>query len=339
MSAIESALRELKIDYKISGEEAIACCPKHNDRHPSWSLNLKSGAHHCFSCGFSGNLASLVAFLLGLSYADAVIWCNERVGWARLSQWREDIESKSFSPAAIKVSEMDTAFFVDPPELALSSKGLTKDAAKKFEVLWRQEDESWIFPVRDPYTSELWGWQSKNARRFRHYPIGLRRSETLFGLGAFSYGSTAVLVESPIDCPYLFTAGINGGLSSFGVQISDRQFALVHEFADRIVLALDNDIPGVDQTIRLCERDDSLRIFNYVAHQEAKDVGEMEWADILYGMGSTVSSLRFLRAVKKDRATQKALDVYRNTGRLSKASNGEVFRPWLSFSGILYGSG
>ena len=338
MSAMESALRELGIDYKVSGEEAIACCPKHNDRHPSWSLNLKSGAHHCFSCGFSGNLASLVALLLDLSYADSVIWCNERVGWAKLDQWREDLNNISFSPAAIKISEMDTALFVDPPEEMLDKRGLTIDAARKFEVLWRQEDESWIFPVRDPYTRELWGWQSKNARRFRHYPSGIRRSETLFGLGAFGDGSTAILVESPIDCPYLFSAGINGGLASYGVQVSDRQFSLVYEFANNVVLALDNDIPGVAQTIRLCERDDSLRVFSYLSDMESKDVGEMWWGDLLYGTQHTISSLKFLRAVKKDKELQKALDVYRNSGHLPKPGEREIYRPWLTIGSVFDGS-
>lgn len=298
-------------------------------------MNLKTGAHHCFGCGAKGNLASLVAHIWEISYADAVVWCNEKVGWARLSQWREDKEITSFSPSAMKVSEMDIALFIPPPEEMLEAKGITRQAADKYEILWRQEDNSWIFPVRDPYTQQLWGWQDKNDRRFRHFPAGIRRSETLFGLGAFEYGSTAILVESPIDVAYLGSSGTNGGLASFGVQISDRQFSLVREFSSHVVLALDNDIPGMDQSIRLCERDDSLRVFDYGVEPEAKDVGEMDdELSVLEGISYSISSLKFLRAVKKNKKLQETLDVYRDTGRVPKTSKDKFYRPWQSINSL-----
>lgn len=46
--------RELKRFYKRNNNQATALCPFHNERHPSFSVNLKSGAFLCFSCGMSG---------------------------------------------------------------------------------------------------------------------------------------------------------------------------------------------------------------------------------------------------------------------------------------------
>jgi DNA primase len=338
MSDIESAIRELGIDYKLSGDEAIARCPSHNDRHPSWSVNTRTGVHHCFSCGFSGNLASLAAHTLNLSYQEAVLWCNERVGWSKIHQWEEDYQGKSFSPAYLKVGEVDTALFTKVPTDQLALKGITEEAADKFGILWNPRDETWIFPVRDPFTNELWGWQSKNDRHFRHYPQGIQRSKTLFGLGAFPDGGTAVLVESPIDCAYLYAAGISGGLSSFGVQVSNRQFSLVQYVARSLVLALDNDLPGVDKTARRCEEDDGVRVFNYLVNPEAKDPGEMRPLECYMAAEHSVSSLTFLLAIKRDKELRKALDVYRDTGRLPKASEREVYRPWKSINRVLNGS-
>lgn len=34
--------------------KATACCPFHDDKHPSFSVNLTTGAYRCYSCGESG---------------------------------------------------------------------------------------------------------------------------------------------------------------------------------------------------------------------------------------------------------------------------------------------
>jgi DNA primase len=303
MSNIESVLRELGIDYKLSGDEAIARCPSHSDRHPSWSCNTSTGIHHCFSCGFSGNLASLAAKLLNLSYAEAVIWCNERVGWSKVHQWREDYEGANFSPSYMHISEVDTALFTKVPQEQLTLKGITEEAAEKFGILWNPKDKTWIFPVRDPFTNELWGWQSKNSKRFRHYPAGIQRSKTLFGMGAFSDGGRAILVESPIDCAYLYAAGISGGLSSFGVRVSNYQFSLVQRVSESLVLALDNDNAGVAETARICNelgKVRSLRVFNY-GSVKAKDVGEMSYEEVRQGIDNAIPAMRWARVHRKTR--------------------------------------
>src|SRR5690349_13390885 len=177
---IESAIRDLGINYKLSGDEAIARCPSHNDRHPSWSINIRTGVHHCFACGFGGNLASLVAHTLNLGYPQAVLWCNEKVGWARAHQWQEQVRQRNKLPTDLNgVSEVDLYAFKIPPLEKLRARGVTLYSADKYEILWDDKEEAWIFPVRHPYTGELWGWQSKNARHFRNYPQGVQRSETL----------------------------------------------------------------------------------------------------------------------------------------------------------------
>lgn len=53
---------------------AWACCPFHNDSKPSFSVNLRTGWHRCFStsCGQAGpNIISFVSALLALEPADA----------------------------------------------------------------------------------------------------------------------------------------------------------------------------------------------------------------------------------------------------------------------------
>ena len=53
---------------------AWACCPFHDDRHPSFSVNLRTGGYRCYStsCGITGsNIVGFVSALLGFSTAEA----------------------------------------------------------------------------------------------------------------------------------------------------------------------------------------------------------------------------------------------------------------------------
>jgi KaiC/GvpD/RAD55 family RecA-like ATPase/5S rRNA maturation endonuclease (ribonuclease M5) len=58
----ESNILNLK---KSSGDNYKGTCPSgnHNDRNPSWSINIHTSEHHCFSCDFKGNGVTLAKHL------------------------------------------------------------------------------------------------------------------------------------------------------------------------------------------------------------------------------------------------------------------------------------
>lgn len=297
MTPVEALIKELGIQYHVIDDEAFASCPYHSpDRHPSWSVNLKSGVHYCFSCGASGNLSSLVAYIRGIAYTEATIYVNEKVGPARIYSWREDYDNISFSPMALKVSPVDMALFTDPPQEMLESKNITLDAARQYNIKWNPEHQTWICPYHDPYTNELWGWQEKNARIFRNYPASTRKSRTLFGLPNFINGSTAILVESPLDCAVIASAGIAGGVSTFGIPKGSYQLSLIQQRTDRIVLAFDNDTAGSratrDAAGLAAEMFPHLAIYNY-GTSDAKDPGEQAYDEIQFGIDHAWSYLEW----------------------------------------------
>lgn len=74
---IERLLSRFNITTKRHGGELHALCPAHEDRSPSWSINAHTGVHHCFSCGFGGNVAKLVIRLLNA----------EQLGWLHRDAW------------------------------------------------------------------------------------------------------------------------------------------------------------------------------------------------------------------------------------------------------------
>src|SRR5690554_5144120 len=54
------------------GEEGTACCPFHDDRNPSLSVNLTDGRFYCHGCGASGgDVLDFHRRLTGLSFIEA----------------------------------------------------------------------------------------------------------------------------------------------------------------------------------------------------------------------------------------------------------------------------
>jgi DNA primase len=68
LPSVEEVLQHLALDYKMKGDQYVIRCinPSHADRHPSLEVN-QQGVFHCWSCGFSGNLHTMVKTLTGRS--------------------------------------------------------------------------------------------------------------------------------------------------------------------------------------------------------------------------------------------------------------------------------
>jgi CHC2 zinc finger/Toprim-like len=295
MSSIEGLLGELGIKYYVMTDEALGDCPFHADgRHQrtnSWSVNVNTGQHYCFACGVGGSFASLVMRRLGIPYADAVAWVNSRAGMSRAGKWLEKRSEVQDEP--VTFDDSDLALFTSPPESALAGRKITAEAAAKYEVMWNDKTSSWIFPIRSP-DGLLLGWQEKNEHRFRNYPAGVRKSETLFGLGATGHGSRVILVESPVDAVRCCSSGAGTGLSSYGVRVSGKQLTIIHSIGSALVLALDNDLAGMEETARICRDFKQLpvRVFNY-GELKVKDIGDMTDEQIRWGVGHAVSAIYY----------------------------------------------
>jgi DNA primase len=55
-----------------AGHEFKACCPFHNEKSPSFTVNDSKGFFHCFGCGAHGDVIRWMTDQRGLSFMDAV---------------------------------------------------------------------------------------------------------------------------------------------------------------------------------------------------------------------------------------------------------------------------
>jgi DNA primase len=67
-----SALIGRSIKVTKAGREYKACCPFHNEKTPSFTINDEKGFYHCFGCSAHGDAIRWMTDQRGLSFIDAV---------------------------------------------------------------------------------------------------------------------------------------------------------------------------------------------------------------------------------------------------------------------------
>jgi DNA primase len=78
-----------------AGHEFKACCPFHNEKSPSFTVNDSKGFYHCFGCGAHGDAIRWLTDQRGLSFLDAVKELASEAG----------MEVPAPDPRAAKVAE------------------------------------------------------------------------------------------------------------------------------------------------------------------------------------------------------------------------------------------
>ena len=63
---------DLMPDGELKGREYWHRCPFHDDKTPSFSINIEKGTYHCFGCGARGDIINLYAKLNNITDAEAI---------------------------------------------------------------------------------------------------------------------------------------------------------------------------------------------------------------------------------------------------------------------------
>ena len=303
MIDVEKVLLGLDLQlYAQRGVEVNGLCPMHKkrtgkeDHSPSWWINSESGAHICFSCGYKGNIFTLVADIKGISYFDAQDYIGEsvEVPLDALMRRIKDLPQYVQPEETIAMSEARLAVYIDPPDIELKKRFLTRDAVKIHGVLWDKNNNAWILPIRDPENGTLLGWQEKGARGrfFRNQPAGGKKSRTVFGVQILSSTEPLIVVESPLDSVRLTGLGHNS-VSTFGAIMSEEQAKILRR-SPKIIAAFDNDKAGhtANEQIRVLARKYGMDLyyFNY-SGIDVKDVGDMTEAEVERGIRTAKTSI------------------------------------------------
>jgi len=314
MIDVVKALDALGIEVSQRGHEANGLCPGHiartgkQDNSPSWWINTETGMHICFSCGYKGNIAQLVCdvneFYLknydgsySYDYAAARAWLSDiySIPVEKLLEMVKALPNRiEEAPKPLAMSEARLAIFVEPTKEQLVSRNITIESVNEYGVLWDSKKETWILPLREPQSGKLLGWQEKGTkfRTFFNRPAGLKKSITLFGIEKQNE-SMAIVVESPLDCLRISSAGIPGAVATCGAIVSEEQVKLLRS-SDKIICAFDTDAAGMKASneMRKFARKYGLNLFffNY-GSSGAKDPGDLTDEQLAWGIANAKSSV------------------------------------------------
>lgn len=275
---LQHVLVDLGVEVTRAGEREISGrCPVHlvrtghADRSPSWSMNAETGLWICYSCGARGTLVGLISELTGdeTSLIDVHSFL--------INSSLQRLEREDLPEPEPEIDWLSYSRFSEVPSSYLYNRNLDATATRRHGIRWDTQNKAWVIPIVSPM-GELMGWQSKKVDWVRNYPIGVKKSHTLFGIEKFS-STTAVLVESPLDVVRMSNVLEDvQGLATFGAFVSTEQIKLLNSVASRVVVAMDNDEAGLKANKSLFKNlprfDKGVLWLNY-KNTNAKDIGDM----------------------------------------------------------------
>lgn len=226
------------------GDNAMALCPFHDDRHPSLSVNLKNGLYNCFACAAKGDV---IRFYM-------------------------NIKNVNFKTAIKEISEMNNT--------TLTGKNRTGTIVGTYEYQEHNGKTLYIKervePGRDGRSKEFRFRHLKDGKRLN----GRGSDPVLYNLPELAGDKLVFIVEGEgkVDC--LKDLGLTATCLDTGAKSPWREDYLeAFKGKERVVILPDNDEPGLDYAVRIARAISStvkdVRIVELPRLGESEDI--VDW--------------------------------------------------------------
>lgn len=249
--------------YEDTRGELWCPCPFHNDRNPSFSINinpssLKYGLYHCFACG-GGNIVNFTQQLKGFdTYEEAEDWIESTYLSNIDDEWdKDDLVSR------VDDSEPPKNSLKDPelPQYEVShpgnkhpwmyKQGLNDEAIEHFQITYDKDREGIIFPHE--VKKKIVGWQIRDLTgekkaKYLNTPDFPKSSTVYHGdCECHDDSDYVIVVESPKTAAIMWGVGYHNVVATFGASINEEQMRLLWKYPN-IFLWFDNDEAGAKAT-------------------------------------------------------------------------------------------
>jgi DNA primase len=134
-----------RTELRRAGGRMVGLCPFHDERTPSFSVNVDQKLYHCFGCGEGGDAIGFVQQTEALDFPGAVEFLAARYG-VELKREEEDPqaeERRRRRERLLKLLERATAFYerylwdaaeAEPARRYLAGRGLSEDVLRDFRI-------------------------------------------------------------------------------------------------------------------------------------------------------------------------------------------------------------
>ena len=113
-----------KVNLVRKGREYQACCPFHNEKTPSFTVNEAKGFYHCFGCGAHGDIIKFEMDANNLSFLEAVEKLANKIGLPVPMISREQSEESEKRSSLYDIMELAVKFFEKNLRLPVGAHGL-----------------------------------------------------------------------------------------------------------------------------------------------------------------------------------------------------------------------
>lgn len=237
--------------YKLRGNKLQSCSPFRAEQHPSFAVNLEngswvdSGAYD--EADRKGSFITLLAFLKGVSYEEVSDYLTEKYStiYDEVSGLSLKINLVDPEATPLLLPKWDNHSYKQSDYL--SGRGISKEVQQYFNTSLSEKKDAIVLPWHDS-TGRIINlkYRNINSKDFWYSKGGKPVKQYVYGLFAVKEqkAKTIWIVESEIDCLYLWSLGIPS-IALGGASISDKQEELIRlTNIDTIIIATDNDIVG-----------------------------------------------------------------------------------------------
>ncbi|MDD3149263.1 MAG: DNA primase [Candidatus Gastranaerophilales bacterium] len=282
------------IVLKKSGRNYWGCCPFHNEKTPSFSVNAEKGIFKCFGCGEGGDAISFLMKINNSSFMETMIELAEKFGLP-LPMFGQSAEKTEIKKQIYEINKKTTDFYTDmllnsseagKAREYLAKRNISEEIIKEYNLGYSQQSaDSLINHLLGKHKISIDALnnaglvsQKSNGKgyvdRFRNrlmIPIHNEKGDIVaFGARALDEGQNPKYLNSP-DTPAYNKSRILYGLYQAKDFIKENDAVIIMEGYFDVITAHINGIKNVvassgtaltDQHIKLLARyTDSRRIY------------------------------------------------------------------------------
>lgn len=266
-----------------SANTLTGLCPFHDDRHPSFCVNVKKQYYKCFACGEGGDVFRFVQKMEGCDFLQAL---KILAGWYGLSEVDDYLPTKPL-PVKQKVRPVVTEVVSQAAKDNLLRNhqqilGLLKEYIPEDEQLrttyrafevgvapsslpydYKSFCDRLIFPIRNErgelvafagrYQGETKGTDIRKYLNSPTSPI-YHKSEILYGLyqaqEAIRQHKFVYITEGYKDVLAMHAAGFRNTVALCGTALTEQHAALLSRYTRQVIVMLDGDEAGQTNGIK-----------------------------------------------------------------------------------------
>lgn len=263
------------VKLKKNGVNMQGLCPFHTERTPSFTVNKEKNLFKCFGCGKSGDA---IAFLMdheNIDYIAAIRWI---AGKYNISI-EEDTTKKSYERPLLRPSKLSQK----PLSWLTTERGISQETLNHFNITeateWmpKAQKETQVVCFNYYRDGELINIKFRGGGK--DFKMAKNAELIFYNLDAIKEEDTAIIVEGEIDCLSLHECGIYNVVSvPNGAEAARLEYLnncwQYFEGKKKIIIAVDNDEPGLQLRDELARRLGKDRCWRVQFPNDCKDANE-----------------------------------------------------------------